>query len=141
MHNPGKLLNVAAWGIVAMMAISLSGTGCTPSANHASVFRDVDLSQDSHNAHALLIDAQQRAILTSPVPHPSANNGSTVMYCAEPSPDALMVLSQALAASASGKYAGAEAQGQLKTAMSEAAAQLGRRSQSIQLLRDASYRL
>jgi len=141
MHNPGKRLNLAAWGIVAMMAISLSGTGCTPSANHASVFRDADLNQDSHKAHALLIDAQQRAILTSPVSHPSANNGSLVMYCAEPSPDALVALSSAFAASASGSSANAQLQGAMQQSMSENAAPLGRRSQSIHLLRDASYRL
>jgi len=140
MRDRGKLWNFAASGIVAVMAVSFSGAGC--SATHYAVFRDVNLDQDSHDAHALLIDAQQRAILTSPVSHPSANDGSLAMYCAEPSPDALVALSSALAASGSGTiYGKATFQGQVQQAMSEAATQLGRRSQSIQLLRDAGYRL
>jgi len=120
-------------------AISFFGAGCY-GANHYAVFRKPTFSED--RAGAIILDAQQRAILTSPIAHPTANNESLVMYCAEPSPDALMVLSQALAASGSGTIFGkAQFQGELRQAMAEAATQLGNRTESIQLLRDASFRL
>ena len=79
----------------------------------------------------LLVDAKQRAITNAVV-------GGALRVCAEPSPDALT----ALAASAGFSLSRAEAAALATNAsLAEGAASIGLRTQSIQLMRDAMYRL
>ena len=84
-----------------------------------------------------LIDVKQRAIIS--IKRDREKGVTDVAVCAEPSPDALQALGTA--------FAGAGSSEGLKTALnlafskSESAASIGLRTQSIQLLRDAYYRL
>lgn len=104
-------------------------TGCT--ANHASIFRQVDASQ----TQAIMADAKQRAILTIAPSQP-------IRFCAEPSPDALSAISSSLSTSLSVEVFGeGKGTGQVAAALQEAAKEIGRRSQAVQLFRDGWYRL
>ncbi len=93
-----------------------------------------------------LVDAKQRAILSSATKKTTTRNGvssveTLLRTCAEPSPDVFTVLSSSL--SASGTFTGAankNATAQLATALSEAGANIGLRTQTIQVLRDVMYR-
>jgi hypothetical protein len=125
--------------------IALLFTGC---AALNSVHRDFDVD----DGKGALIDIKQRSILVSAVPKKTtttrtidAQGGigeraqvleevtTKVRVCAEPSPDALSVY----AAEASATAGKAE----LGFASQEGGAFVGLRTQSIQLLRDAAYRL
>lgn len=85
------------------------------------------------------VDAKQRVVLASPVTVTNGTTSSVVMrYCAEPSPDAL----SAIATSGGGGLSAAQ-KVDLQTAFSlaESASNIGLRTQSIQLMRDAMFRL
>lgn len=91
---------------------------------------------------ALLVDARSRAILSGhePTHHPpsAAPAERDRIVCAEPSPDALSALAFGAGGTARQEGVG-EASGSLS--VSESAASIGLRTQSIQLLRDGMYRL
>lgn len=106
--------------LLSIVGISLSGC-----ATHKTSYRNFDTDQGG-----ALIDVKQRAIIVKKL------NGEDVV-CAEPSPDAISALSTQLTGEASKENAAA-----VKAALSsnEAAAFVGLRTQSIQLLRDAMFR-
>lgn len=112
--------------------------GC---ANLLSIHRQNNITpaggSSNPGAEITLIDAKQRAIIT--VQRPGDKDGaSKTVVCAEPSPDAL----QAVAASTALTVRESEQKlAQLANSLSEAASNIGLRTQSIQLLRDAMYRL
>lgn len=101
-----------------------------------SVYRPFNISEGS----GALIDIKQRAIVVSPQTTTDKEGKKTqrVIVCAEPSPDALSAYAAEVAAKAEIPK---EAAVQLAAAMSEGTAYVGLRTQSIQLLRDALYRL
>lgn len=90
-----------------------------------------------------LIDAKQRAIISVRRPEFDSSGklqvGTSLAVCAEPSPDVI----QATAASLAGSASSEQLQGLFRLALSssDGAASFGLRTQSIQLLRDAYYRL
>lgn len=85
----------------------------------------------------VLIDAKQRAILTSRVMKEKDDTEWLPTFCAEPSPDAL----SALSASSGFSLDTDEVKSALRTAVAEHAGSIGLRTQSIQLMRDAMYRI
>jgi hypothetical protein len=102
----------------------------------------------SERTHEVFVDAKQRAVITVPATATTytydgkgvakTRVDTVLRVCAEPSPDAL----SALALSASGS---ADVQGKANVmagiSAAESAASIGLRTQSIQLMRDAGYRL
>lgn len=97
--------------------------GC---ANQFSVYRPLDTSQ----GQGALIDIKQRAIVVT-------KRGADTVVCAEPSPDAMAAYAAELSANI--KNAGG-ATAELTANTREAAAYIGYRTSSIQLLRDSMYR-
>lgn len=94
-----------------------------------------------HVAHGegALIDIKQRAIFSAVVPTRDKHGNviKQLRVCAEPSPDAL----SAYAAELVGKVDSGKIAGELAAAFQEGSSFVGLRTQSIQLMRDASYRL
>jgi len=112
----------------AICVVALPIGGCAYLTNYT---RPVDL-----RAGSISIDVKQRVVF-SQVRQKGDELAATVV-CAEPSPDALTVLGASGGLSlpvAAGKAS------QLSGALSESGASIGLRTQSIQLLRDAMYRL
>lgn len=113
--------------IIAALGLALL-SGC---ANLTTFSKKVDLTKTS-----LSVDAKQRVIYGRTID--TNNDDKLVILCAEPSPDALSVLG------ASGALSVTEASGaggSTSGALSEAAASIGLRTTSIQLLRDLNYRI
>lgn len=109
--------------------------GC---ANFNSIHRALDTS----SGQGVLIDVKQRAIIVGQGPGQAGRSRNVI--CAEPSPDAL----SAYAAQLSGELglspvngAGTSRNLGIRSAMQEAAAFVGMRTPSVQLLRDAMYRV
>lgn len=78
-----------------------------------------------------VVDAKQRFVLVTD------RGGDKPVYCAEPSPDALTAVAAAFGA---GLAVPGQAQGEIAVGFNEAAQELGRRTVTIQLLRDSLYR-
>ena len=76
------------------------------------------------------LDAKQRVVLSN-------HTRDGIAACAEPSPDAL----SALAATQEGSFGNGSVNAGLNASLQEQAASIGLRTQSIQLMRDAMYRL
>ena len=97
-----------------------------------------------------LVDATRRAIISVKrqvigedgrfVIGPNGNPVTDLVVCAEPSPDAIQATASALGLKISGKKK-LEALFNLSTSTAESVASIGLRTQTIQLLRDAYYRL
>lgn len=104
--------------------------GCT-FAEMNSISRNFDISSNSSK----LVDVKQRSILVSN--HLDKDGKKQPIVCAEPSPDALTVLSAGI----SGQVQTPKVGGSLAATLSEAGASIGLRTQSITLLRDGFYRL
>lgn len=127
----------------ATLAAGLALSGC---AEFTHLTRDRDLTSYRARPHAAFIDAKQRAVITT---HPQAKftydeRGKRRFVpgrprvCAEPSPDALSALAASQGFSLTkGTDLGANA----AASLSESAASIGLRTQSIQLMRDAMYRI
>lgn len=117
-------------GLMASLIAGLMLAGCSNVANFTSVHRRPDIN----DGRSLVIDNEQAAILVTRNPH----NTETFMYCAQPQPDGLS------ANSASGSVlaelvGGDSAEG--SASAGESVGNIGLRTQSIQLLRDAFYRV
>lgn len=118
-------------------------SGC---ANINSIYRPIGIGAGDVG-QAVALDIKQRAIFSAPrvVAYPDGTKVSSVVICAEPSPDALSAYSAsgALTGSASTGAPGATpatpAQIQTAFAAAEASASVGLRTQSIQLLRDGLF--
>jgi hypothetical protein len=107
--------------------------GCTTVGNLTSIYRSPDLN----NGESMVMDAEQWAVLNIPEHDADGNVTGDQVVCAMPSPDAMA------AAAASGSFSG-EAQGASAggaMAIGESTTSIGLRTQSIQLLRDALYRM
>jgi len=118
-----------------LLPILLGGCG----GNFSSIFRTFDVA---NTKQSIVIDAKQRVIIVSQPPPWKDKEGMVYNYrpivCAEPSPDALSVLSAAFSASG-------ESQQQflvrLAGTLNENSSSIGLRTQTITILRDAMYRL
>ncbi len=129
--------------LAALGAVSVAA-GLSACANLADYNTQRDLAGSS--VSEIFVDAKQRAIITVPAQNPvrpadSAGHApaeALVRFCAEPSPDALTALATSgnLGLTATDKI-------NLTAAFSasENASNIGLRTQSIQLMRDAAYRL
>ncbi len=124
-----------------ILAVSLAAIICGCGSNFNSIYRNEALTNERNSGRGFFIDANQRVIFTSPVVHPSANMDSSVIVCAEPSPDVIKAISSQLATAAQASYQGAQGSAELQHQYAEAVTALGQRTASIQLLRDAYYRL
>lgn len=119
--NTGRVL------VGCSLLLCLAGCG-----NFMSIHRENDISPSGDGgARLTLADAKQRAVISS-----RKAAGQTVV-CAEPSPDVM----QALAASNSLAFTDEKRTAQIANQLSDSAANIGLRTQSIQLLRDGMYRL
>lgn len=113
--------------LVLTLALPLSGCGWWNSIHQTdSITRDA--------GKMISVDAKQRFVLQMP----AKNIDSTPIICTEPSPDAFAVYAAALEASQSITNAKSLSLGLSGT---ESGATIGLRTESIQLLRDAMYRL
>lgn len=124
---------------IIIIPILLSVVSC--GANFNSIHR---MTKINDNTAAVSIDAKQRFLISSTVIEkvPGSNGNITEksypVLCAEPSPDVFSVYSAAIEASASKTDALTAA---FKSTTSESGGTIGIRTESIQLLRDAMYRL
>lgn len=117
--------------------IGLFVTACT--ANDVAIFRSFDIEGDERPS--VLIDAKQRAIISTDRSIGDVSDPVRV-FCAEPSPDALSAISSSFATSLSVGLTGqGEGSAALGAALTEAAAEIGKRNATIQILRDGFYRL
>ncbi len=118
--------------LAALVAVLLL-QGC---AELTHLTRTRSLPDGVNKSEVILVDAKQRSILTVRTTAPK--DGSNLRVCAEPSPDALSALATSSGLSLSKSDA-------LKLAsnfsLAEGAGSIGLRTQSIQLMRDAMYRL
>lgn len=100
--------------------------GC---ANLSTVDRTTSLPSDNgHDGKAIHLDAKQRVVVAK----------SFGAVCAEPSPDALSAFASALTAGAANST---KTSGSVGSSLSETAASIGLRTQSITLMRDMLYRI
>ena len=113
---------------------NMQTVGRTTHLSGEKVIRDFDAEQneigstlEASSGIAVHLDAQQRAIIQA-----------GARYCAEPSPDAMAAYAASLGLG--GSLSGSDAV-TATSALSSAAANIGLRTQSIQLMRDALYRL
>lgn len=116
--------------VACLLVSSAALVGC---ANLDSINRETRLAPGWFaSAKAVHLDIKQRVLISK------STTGGEEIVCAEPSPDALSAFATAasggIAARGYGSAAGA-------LALSEAAASVGLRTQSITLLRDALYRI
>lgn len=112
----------------ALLATCLLLGGC---AELTSIHRGYDAQPET--ASILSVDAKQRNVLITP----HLEGEKRTIICAEPNPDFASVLASSL----SGGFGSGDSSAQVATALSETGANIGLRTQSIQLLRDAMYRL
>ncbi len=132
------MLRKSVAGLLAVVALG----GC---ANLTSIHRTDRIDLAPNTGEAILIDAKQRAILTSLVPTTRTVNGETVsvnrlQFCAEAPPDAFVAMS--VGGSGNVGYAGSaspEVQAGGALAISESGASF-ERTQTVNLLRESMYR-
>jgi hypothetical protein len=120
------------WLVACLAPCALLISGCASIGNFTSIYRAHDLD----SGDSMIVDAEQWAVLSIPDSERPGEEFNTV--CAMPSPDAIA------AAAASGNLtidnAGGTGGGGGFSA-GDASASIGLRTQSIQLLRDAMYRM
>ena len=119
-------------------------TACT-----GAEWNSINRSFDPTKGDSRLIDAKQRAIISvrrelldkegKPINTERKEPVTVLSVCAEPSPDALQATATALAGTEGGEAL--ESYLNLSFSNSETAASIGLRTQAIQLLRDAYFRL
>jgi hypothetical protein len=115
------------------VALLLGVAGCA-SITHYNKQRK--LSANDKDSHVLAMDAKQRTVLATRVEEDAKLE--ITRFCAEPSPDALSALAASGGASLSKEEKLALGS---NFAIAEAAGSIGLRTQSIQLMRDAMYRI
>ncbi|MGE3154076.1 MAG: hypothetical protein AB7G48_18660 [Nitrospiraceae bacterium] len=111
-----------------ILAIALSVGGCTSTIHKTFTI-------DNRPAGSVSLDAKQRVILVTDKGGPRHDER---IVCAEPSPDAVVGITASATAKA---MAPNQPVAELSGSMTEALAQLGQRTQMIQLLRDGLYRV
>jgi hypothetical protein len=114
--------------------VGLFASGCTGT---------IHWSENIGGADTLSVDARQRLLMVGTrVAQTKHGIESKPVRCTEPSPDALVAMQAALSGSASvSNVSGVSAAGAIAARSSEAAASIGYRDSSIQMLRDAYFRL
>ena len=117
------IMSVTKW--IVASTISLGLIGC----------ERVNVSFDPSSGDSRFVDAQQRAVIS--IVRENSDGSKDVKVCAEPSPDALVATATAL--SGHGEAAGKAIEAAFS--QSNSVASIGLRTQSIQLLRDAYYRV
>ncbi len=119
------------------LASTMLASACSTVGNLTSIYRTPDLDENS-----IVLDAEQWAILNIPQHLPQGvlrrEDEPNSVVCAMPSPDAIAAAAAAgsLSVDNPGGTSGAASLG-----IGEAASSIGLRTQSIQLLRDAMYRM
>jgi hypothetical protein len=108
-----------------LFVIPLAVVGCS-----GGIFRTFDADKASAS-----VDAKQRVILSGVRKTPKGEERRIV--CAEPSPDAMVALAQAMSLEATVAGQGG---GSVSASLAEAVAMIGKRTATIQLLRDGLYR-
>ncbi|MEQ1709647.1 MAG: hypothetical protein ABL864_15085 [Terricaulis sp.] len=120
--------------LAALIGSSLLASGCASVGNLTSIYRTPDLE----GGRSVVLDAEQWAVLN--IPWPADTDPHAV--CAMPSPDALAAAAAAGGLNVEASQANTGSAGGAATfGIGESAASIGLRTQSIQLLRDAMYRL
>lgn len=132
---------------VALGLAALCVQGCTSIGNLGAIKHKAAIAPSLGQADApaaMFVDAEQRAILSNPDHNNGTggavdadDHGGRRIVCAEPSPDAI----SAFAAAAGVSLSNAQQALSAETSLSEAAANIGLRTQTIQILRDGFYRL
>lgn len=130
---------------LAAMATLAAGLTLSACAEFTHLTRGRDLATNTSRPRATFIDAKQRAVIsTRPEGEWKEKDGKLrfeagkARVCAEPSPDALSALAASQGFSLTeGTSLGVNA----AASLSESAASIGLRTQSIQLMRDAMYRI
>lgn len=120
-------------GIVVLSALSLSA--CASIGNLAAVNKKETIGSGFGGGSApagVFIDAEQRAVLSN-----KRSDRDLRVVCAEPAPDALSAIAAQAGVSVSDISNAVSAEG----GVSEAAANIGLRTQTIQTLRDGFYRV
>lgn len=120
-------------GIVVLSALSLSA--CASIGNLAAVNKKETIGSGFGGGSApagVFIDAEQRAVLSN-----KRSDRDIRVVCAEPAPDALSAIAAQAGVSVSDISNAVSAEG----GVSEAAANIGLRTQTIQTLRDGFYRV
>ncbi|MFN3214331.1 MAG: hypothetical protein ACE37M_14600 [Henriciella sp.] len=120
-------------GIVLLSGLCL--TACASIGNMAAVNKKETLGSGFGRASApagVFIDAEQRAVLSN-----NRSDSDHRVVCAEPAPDALSAIAAQAGVSVSDISNAVSAEG----GVSEAAANIGLRTQTIQTLRDGFYRV
>jgi hypothetical protein len=141
-----KTMMIRSARLASVMAIAVALLTACAQLTHLTRTRTwPDASTEHPAAKAVIIDAKQRvisgALVTNETKDSAGNRtgySQQLRVCAEPSPDALSALaaSNGLSLSKGDKLSLGNA-----FAVSEAAGSIGLRTQSIQLMRDAMYRL
>lgn len=138
-HAPAPRL----WRLLCLAAAACGLAAC---GNLNSIHRTLDTA----SGNGVLIDAKQRAIIVSQRSDEVTSNDQTsqrekrYIACAEPSPDAMSAYAAQFAGELAMSPQGADGTNRsaaIKGALQEAAAFIGMRTPSIQLLRDAMYRV
>ena len=122
--------------ILALPTIMFAVTGCQPGLIH----KKSSIPASSGSFNYLSVDARQRLSIAKTI---RLENGEhRDIYCAEPSPNALVAVAASAAASGSGTAGtgGNQAAASLAAGATEAVTATGVRTQTIELLRDAYYR-
>lgn len=131
--------------VLLALFVSACSTG-----NLTAIHKRTGLGETAGEAQGVFIDAEQRAIISGTRParkdwrlDPNGTyqwvevEGERLIVCAEPSPDALSAIAAQAGVSLSDVSRALTAQG----GISETAASIGLRTQTIQILRDGFYRL
>ena len=108
-----------------MVVVPLVVAGCS-----GGIFRTFDADKASAS-----VDAKQRVILSGVRKTPKGDERRII--CAEPSPDAMVALAQAMSLEATVAGQGG---GGISGSLAEAVTMIGKRTVTIQLLRDGLYR-
>ncbi len=122
--------------IVAALVAALALAAC---AGEGSIFRPFDLGQNQ----SLSVDAQQRVVTNVALP---AGQDRSRVVCAEPSPDVAVAIAKSISANLAATVtppaggAAVDARAELARSYAQKLTQLGERTNTIQLLRDALYR-
>lgn len=117
-------------GLLATLTCGLIATGC-------ETLSLKEFTPVEGGPKTAFIDIKQRAVIAGK-PAGAANKSAELVFCAEPSPDAISSLATEFAADAKYKDALATTLG---FSQQEAASFVGLRTQTIQLLRDGMFRL
>lgn len=127
---------------ISILITLLIATFLTSCGNLNSVYRNNKINE---NTNAVSVDAKQRFLVATTVQDKTFDSNGKLLretffpvVCAEPSPDTFSVYTAAIEANASKAD---QITAALKTATGESGATIGIRSESIQLIRDAMYRL